>query len=129
MDTVTNIATVDGFLILFDILAGVIAAAKNRELDSSVMRDGMYNKLGEVLFLALSMACGFWLTQPPFASLGVPADVASVVAVYIAGMELLSIVENICKINPDIPIAKVLAIFNIDTEGADDVESGRASEE
>lgn len=129
MDTVTNIATVDGFLILFDILAGVIAAAKNRELDSSVMRDGMYNKLGEVLFLGLSMACGFWLTQPPFSSIGIPADVASVVAVYIAGMELLSIVENICKINPEIPIAKVLAIFNIDTDGSDDIKSGQASEE
>lgn len=118
-------------MIVMDIVCGVVAAAKNHMLDSTVMRDGMYNKVGEILLLVIAMFCHFLLSEPPLASIGVPADVTSAVAIYIVGMELLSILENICKINPDLPIAKVLAIFNIevDIEGTQELESTQAPKE
>ena len=45
-------------------------------------------------------------------------------------MELVSILENICKINPDLPFAKILMMFNIDvdTNEPNDVESETAPE-
>lgn len=116
-------------LIVLDILCGVIGAAKNRELDSSVMRDGMYNKVGELLLLLTAAIIGNVLGLHPFDQLGIPPEVTSAVCVYIAGMELLSIIENICIINPELPFAKILYIFNIDEKVEDDVESNRASRE
>lgn len=115
-------------MIVMDIICGVVAAAKNHMLDSSIMRDGMYNKVGEILLLVIAMFCRFLLSEPPLSAIGIPPEVTSAVAIYIVGMELLSILENICKINPDLPISKVLAIFNIevDSELPDEVESVQA---
>lgn len=113
MDVMCEIVLV---LILFDIVAGVVAAAKNHTLDSSVMRDGLFNKVGEILLLLLGVFCNLILETYPFTQLGIPSEVAYAVAVYIAGMEVLSILENICKVNPDLPVAKVLAIFNIEVD-------------
>lgn len=103
-------------LILFDILAGIVAAAKSHALNSSVMRDGLFNKVGEILLLLLGVLCELILETYPFAQLGIPSEVAYAVAVYISGMEVLSILENICKINPELPMAKILAIFNIEVD-------------
>lgn len=114
--------------VLLDIVAGLAAAIKNKELSSSVMHEGLYNKLGEVLLLVVAMFVGSILDIPPFTQLGIPPEVMYLVALYITLMELVSILENICKLNPNLPIAKILAIFDIevDGDGDDDVESKQA---
>lgn len=114
--------------VLLDVLSGLAAAIKNKELSSSVMHEGLYNKLGEVLLLVVSMFVGSILDIPPFTQLGIPPEVMYLVALYITLMELVSILENICKLNPSLPIAKILAIFDIEVDGSsdDDVESKQA---
>lgn len=118
-------------LILFDIVSGIIGAAKNSELSSSIMRDGLYAKTGELLLLAVSAFLGYAVTIPPFDTLGIPPEILYSIGAYIALMEILSIIENICKINPDIPISKILLIFNlsIDKSDKDSVVSESAPEE
>lgn len=115
-------------LILFDVLAGVIAAARSRALDSSVMREGMYNKVGEILLMMFAMICNYLLGMEPFVSIGIPEEVTYLIAAYIAGMEILSIIENICKINPSLPLAKILSIFNLDEPDDDIIDSDQAPE-
>ena len=114
--------------VLLDVVSGLAAAIKNKELSSSVMHEGLYNKLGEVLLLVVAMFVGAILHIPPFTQLGIPPEVMYLVALYITLMELVSILENICKLNPSLPIAKILAIFDIEVDGpdADDVESKQA---
>ena len=114
--------------VLLDVVSGLAAAIKNKELSSSVMHEGLYNKLGEVLLLVVAMFVGSILDIPPFTQLGIPPEVMYLVALYITLMELVSILENICKLNPGIPIAKILAIFDIEVDGTDpdDVESKQA---
>lgn len=114
--------------VLLDVVSGLAAAIKNKELSSSVMHEGLYNKLGEVLLLVVAMFVGSILDIPPFTQLGIPPEVMYLVALYITVMELISILENICKLNPNLPIAKILAIFDIevDGDGDDDVESKQA---
>lgn len=114
--------------VLLDVVSGLAAAIKNKELSSSVMHEGLYNKLGEVLLLVVAMFVGAILDIPPFTQLGIPPEVMYLVALYITLMELVSILENICKLNPSLPIAKILAIFNIEVDGSgdDDVESKQA---
>lgn len=125
-----NLSIVCCTLIIMDIVCGVAAALRNRELSSSIARDGMYNKFGEVMFLLIGIITNEILGMPPFDSLGIPVDIAYIVAGCIAWMELVSILENICKINPELPFAKILMMFNIDvdTKEPNDVESETAPE-
>lgn len=125
-----NVSIVCGILIIMDIVCGTVAAMRNRELCSSVMREGMYNKIGEAMFLLIAIIANEILAIPPFDGLGISPDIAYLVAAYIAWMELVSILENICKINPELPFAKILMMFNIDVdaEGPNAVESETAPE-
>lgn len=125
-----KVSIVCGILIIMDIVCGTIAAMRNRELCSSIAREGMYNKIGEAMFLLISIIANEILAMPPFDGLGISPDIAYLVAAYIAWMELVSILENICKINPELPFAKILMIFNIDVDSKeqDTVESETAPE-
>lgn len=109
-----TISAVCGILILMDIVCGVVGAARDKELCSAIMRDGLYNKFGELMLLLLAIIANEVLSVPPFDAMGIPPEIAYTVAIYIAGMELVSIVENICKINPELPFAKILLMFNYD---------------
>lgn len=123
-----NLSIVCGILIIMDIVCGTVAAMRNMELCSSIAREGMYNKIGEAMFLLIAIIANEVLAMPPFNSLGISPDIAYIVAAYIAWMEVVSILENICKINPELPFAKILMMFNIDvdTEEPSDVESETA---
>lgn len=125
-----NVSIVCGILIIMDIVCGTVAAMRNRELCSSIAREGMYNKIGEAMFLLIAIIANEILAMPPFDGLGISPDIAYLVAAYIAWMELVSILENICKINPELPFAKILMMFNIDvdTEEPNAVESETAPE-
>lgn len=125
-----NVSIVCGILIIMDIVCGTLAAMRNKELCSSIARDGMYNKIGEAMFLLIAIIANEILAMPPFDGLGISPDIAYLVAAYIAWMELVSILENICKINPELPFAKILMMFNIDvdTKEPDTVESETAPE-
>lgn len=125
-----NVSIVCGILIIMDIVCGTVAAMRNRELCSSIAREGMYNKIGEAMFLLIGIIANEILAMPPFDGLGISPDIAYLVAAYIAWMELVSILENICKINPDLPFAKILMMFNIDvdTKEPNTVESKTAPE-
>lgn len=111
-----NVSIVCGILIIMDIVCGTVAAMRNKELCSSIAREGMYNKIGEAMFLLIGIIANEILAMPPFDGLGISPDIAYLVAAYIAWMELVSILENICKINPDLPFAKILMMFNIDVD-------------
>lgn len=111
-----NVSIVCGILIIMDIVCGTVAAMRNKELCSSIAREGMYNKIGEAMFLLIGIIANEILAMPPFDGLGISPDIAYLVAAYIAWMELVSILENICKINPELPFAKILMMFNIDVD-------------
>ena len=125
-----KVSIVCGILIIMDIVCGTVAAMRNKELCSSVLLDGMYNKIGEAMFLLIGIIANEILGIPPFDGLGISPGIAYLVAAYIAWMELVSILENICKINPELPFAKILMIFNVDVdpEEPNAVESETAPE-
>lgn len=125
-----NVSIACGILIIMDIVCGTVAAMRNKELCSAIAREGMYNKIGEAMFLLIGIIANEILAMPPFDGLGISPDIAYLVAAYIAWMELVSILENICKINPELPFAKILMMFNIDVDSKEPnaVESETAPE-
>ena len=83
--------------ILFDIITGIIKAIYKEGLNSTVLRQGLFHKLSEILAVG-----GAWLLEYAigYINLGLSLPLINVVSVYICIMELISIIENICIINP-----------------------------
>lgn len=124
-----SMAAVCSILILMDIVCGLVGAARNKELCSAIMRDGLYNKFGELMLLLLAIFINEVLLIAPFDKIGIPPEIAYAVAIYIAVMEIISIIENICKINPELPFAKILLMFNLNIPEAVDEEEPKSDTE
>ena len=92
-----------GGFITFDILTGILKALHNRNLDSSIMRKGLFSKLAEIISCVGSALLERGVSE---INLGVELPLFSVVAAYICVMELISCIENICVLND-----KLCALF------------------
>lgn len=85
-----------GFII-FDIITGVVKALYSEGLNSTILRQGLFHKLSEIMAVG-----GAWLLEYAldYINLGVDLPMLNIVAVYICVMELVSVIENLCFINP-----------------------------
>ncbi|MCD8190540.1 MAG: phage holin family protein [Clostridiales bacterium] len=104
--------------IALDFITGLIQAAATGTFSSSIMRQGLFHKLGLLLCIALGVLVDY---AQGFLELGVAVPVAGAVCAYIVIMEIGSSLENICKINPDLMPDKLTALFGVTTE---DEENG-----
>lgn len=98
---------VAGFIAL-DMVTGIIKAFKEKNYTSSVMREGLFHKVGSILCVAFATLIDYAQT---FLDLGVSVPVCVGVCSYIVLMEIGSIIENVCAINPDIMPNKLKAYF------------------
>lgn len=94
--------------ILMDMITGIIKALMNKEFSSTVMRQGLFHKLGAVLCVVFGVLVDYAQT---IVDLGVTVPVTAAVCAYIVLMEIGSIIENICLINPDIMPDKLRGYF------------------
>ena len=98
-----------GCFILFDLITGLIKAFKEKNYDSSVMREGLFHKCGSVLCVVFGVLVDY--TQV-YLDLGVTLPVAVSICGYVVLMEIGSIVENVCAINPEILPDKLKQYFS-----------------
>lgn len=100
-------------MIVVDVVTGLIKAGSKGEITSSTMRSGMWHKAAELMLLVIALLAGsvkcFWQSAP-FELDGVYVAVC----VYCLTMELISSIENICAVNPELAASKIFNIFNID---------------
>ena len=87
---------VAGF-ILADIITGILQALYKGDLNSTKLRQGLFHKLSEILAVAGSMGIEY---ACDYIELGVDVPVFKTVSIYICLMELVSVLENLCEINP-----------------------------
>ena len=99
----TMVSVALGFVV-FDVITGYVSAIKSGTLNSSVMRDGLWDKLGEVFAIALAFAAefvvGFYGDMFAHVNLNIP--ITTGVCAYITLYELTSVIENIGKLNPEL---------------------------
>ena len=100
---------------LLDVVTGYASAARNGKLNSAVMRDGLWNKLAELLAIVAAKSFEFCITLFGTEELGVRPliPVTLGVCAYLTLYELTSIVENIGKMSPAIG-RKLVEVFGID---------------
>lgn len=82
------------FLMIADVITGYVASWKNHTIKSQKMRDGLVKKVGELVCITFGFVM-FWATD-------IMAFVTSIGA-YISFMELVSIFENLDKMDVKVP--------------------------
>lgn len=85
--------------ILADFLTGIVSALWTGTYKSRIMREGLIHKATELFIIGLAFAVevGF-----PVVGIDVSIPLTLPVICYIVLMEIGSIIENLCKMNPDL---------------------------
>ena len=91
-----NIVVTLSFMLL-DILTGLVKAFKTKSFTSSVMKEGLFSKLGSIILILLGVL-GEWSIK--YVDLGITVPLITAFCSYICLMELGSIIENLGTINP-----------------------------
>lgn len=94
-----------------DYLSGVIKAIKNKDLDSTKMRLGLWHKAGFIGAMALGYGCQLAVNYDLLPSTF--NAVFAGVCVYVIVTEAISIFENLCALSPELgdsPLAELLKL-------------------
>lgn len=96
-------------LIVLDILLGFAAACRTHAVKSSVMRDGIWHKVGELGLVAVAVILDGLLGTG--VDLGFSAPITVGVIVYLCLMEAASCLENAIKLDPELKETKALGLI------------------
>ena len=91
-------------------ITGIITALKEKDLKSSKLRDGLFKKVGFIFCYLIAWIVDNFGVEIGF-TIGVP--VLPVIIFYVCSTELVSIIENISVINPDIVSEKIMEMFHV----------------
>ena len=95
-------------LMVLDFVSGIVMAVKNKNFNSSIMREGLFNKFGSVCVIACAVLIDWGQT---YLDLGFTVPVASAMCSYIVLMEVGSILENVGRINKNLVPEKIRSIL------------------
>lgn len=95
------------FMVL-DVITGFTQAVVNKCVDSKKMKAGLWHKCGFLLAIMFGILCE-WASS--FIDLGFALPIQPAVCGFICCIEAISILENLCKISPELQAAKFLQIF------------------
>lgn len=96
------------FMVL-DIITGTIKGAVTRTLNSTKAREGLAHKGSFVLIIVLAWMCEFFVLHVPDLGFNVPLCIPACVVICLT--EVMSIVENLAEINPDLKGSRLLGLF------------------
>lgn len=83
-----------------DLITGIVGALRDGEqIKSSKLRDGLFKKVGFIFCYTLGIMINY---AENFIVLPFGVDLVPVICTYAIITEVVSIIENIAKINPDI---------------------------
>ena len=102
---------------LLDFISGFIGAVKEKNIKSSKMRDGLFKKFGYIACYILAYLID---TYGCLIGLSVGVDVLPIIVLYAVSTEIVSIIENICRINSDLLPDKLKKIFHINSTKEED---------
>lgn len=95
-------------LIVLDFISGLLKACKQRDLSSGKMREGLYHKSAFVFALILAVVIEH---AQHYVDLGFTVPLIMPVSVYVSLTEIVSIIENLAEVNPELANSKLLAFF------------------
>ena len=95
---------------MFDLISGFVGAVKNKDIKSSKLRDGMFKKVGFIFcyVLAYILDC-----EGNVIGFSVGVKLLPIIITYVCITEVVSILENISKINSDLLPETLKDLFHI----------------
>lgn len=102
------ICIVSAFMLL-DLVTGFTQAVVNKCVDSTKMKNGLWHKCGFLLAIMFGWLCEFSMN---YVDLGFTLPVQNAVCLFIILTEIVSILENLGKISPELSNNKFMSIFN-----------------
>lgn len=99
-------------LMALDFLSGTIVAIIRHEWTSKIMREGLLHKCSLLLCVALGVVLN---VGQYYLELGISIPVYQCISAYITLMEAGSVVENVCKANPQLAPEKLRAVLGLNT--------------
>lgn len=99
---------ITGCFILLDIITGIIQAIANKEVSSEKLRKGAFHKIAFVLIICLAYLIDYGVG---YIDLGFDFPIVLPTCTYICFTEIVSILENIVKLNPSLKGAKIFDLF------------------
>lgn len=100
--------------ILLDIITGIIKGASQHALSSEIMRRGFWHKLALVSALVVAMLVD--MMQYGGYDIGFKVPIFAAACVYVVGMELVSICENLKATNEELAGTKLMGLFSRETQ-------------
>lgn len=97
-----------------DVVTGLLQAVKNRDVNSTKFRDGLFKKTGTLAVMVFG-----WLIDyaQMYVDLGFSIPIAITLCIAVMVMESISILENIGTLNPD--LVKIVTPFLEKLNGKD----------
>lgn len=89
-----------------DVMTGMLKAVKNKELNSTKAREGIYKKASFILFIAFGYLADYAMQ---YVNMGFNFPAAVTICTLVIVTEAISILENLGKINPE--LVKIVAPF------------------
>lgn len=111
------------FLIMIDIVSGLIKAVVQQNIKSGKMWIGIMKKTAYIIIMAVALSVD--LAQN-FVDLGFTVPMLAAACVLIMLTEIASILENVRSINPELNTVPFFKLFNMDHE---DTESDGAEDD
>lgn len=108
MDIHVNYILILSIFIGLDILTGLLKAGATHSLSSQKMREGLFHKMSFYIAYALALAIEYGSMT---LDLGYDVPLTPVVTAYICVTEVISIVENLCELNPNLKDSKLAELF------------------
>lgn len=91
---------------VIDVFTGLLKAVKNKELNSTKAREGIYKKASFILFIAFGYLADYAMN---YVNMGFNLPAAATICALVIVTEAISVLENLGKINPD--LVKLVAPF------------------
>lgn len=101
---------------VIDVFTGVLKAVKNKELNSTKAREGIYKKASFILFIAFGYLADYAMV---YVNMGFNFPAAATICTLVIVTEAISVLENLGQINPDLVklVAPFLSALNKKEEG------------
>lgn len=127
------IAVLAAVMMLLDIISGFAGAAKVKSIDSTKMRDGLWHKGGFCGLIVLAFVCEVATSIYDAAAIDAGTSIPEIPAVgivclLIIAIEIVSVVENLCVLNPQIANLPFVRALKTDDPASPDVTIGIVDE-
>lgn len=99
-----------------DLVTGILSAIKEKDLQSSKLRDGIFKKVGFIICYFLALMIDMYGSEVGF---NLTIELLPVVLGFICLTEVVSIIENISKMTDILP-DKLLSLFHVSSKGEND---------